>query len=832
MGFKRPGWPDSPYKGLGFYTEEDAPLFAGRDEDVVMGARALADWNNRLLLLHGSTGCGKSSFLRAGLIPYLERRGAGMAFARDGDTAASRILSIISTAEPLSKLASAIYTFCDRAPIVQTPAGPEILNLRKALPDLDEHDLGAFLRNYANSPDILSVLERLSGLMPKTLVLIIDQGEQVLTVDTSDRGDLAREQFFEFLSNFLDAQFDIKLLIALRTEYLGRFAARLRRGLRGPGVTYLFLNELSDGQIKEAIARPTSRQNFNSLGSPYDHYGFSFESGVIDAIIEQLSGVSGSKLPAVQILCTALYERVEGRVGNRTVSFGDLAEVGGVEGSLGEFLDNRLFACGTNAGLAPVVCAAEVDRWKGILHRLARLQPDGTVTTDLLPETVLIEHLQGTRLNIISTLQTLLAVQLLRDVNVIEKTTGRVVRCFALGHDTLGLVLHNWKFRHDQQTPFAPVRFDEDDTDEEHYVPGRDIALCLSGGGYRSILFSVGAIWRLNELGLLPLIGRVSAVSGGAVVAALLGAQWSRLDFGPDGVARNFRASLVEPLRQFVGRTSESMWSIFFSMLLPRLGSQQNLKMTNRLDLLYANATLQDLPNEPVVVFSATNLQTGSLFRFSKSYLGDYLLGKVRRPDLRLSRVVAASGSFPSMSRPITLKFRSQEWDASQSRQPDAFREEIDLGDGMLANHLGLEGAWKQHQTILVCDGATKMEPKAKTDTPSALLGIVRVVNVLGLQLHDLFERQIREAFASGQKRGAYWSIRSQIADYGLNDCVPVDQSRATELSQVPPRFIKMDLSMQERLINWGYAICDAAIRKQLGAREGTAPKFPYERGV
>jgi hypothetical protein len=60
-------WPTLPYKGLGYYAEEDASLFAGRDKDVVVCAAKLAEWKIRLLLLHGSTGCGKSSFLRAGL---------------------------------------------------------------------------------------------------------------------------------------------------------------------------------------------------------------------------------------------------------------------------------------------------------------------------------------------------------------------------------------------------------------------------------------------------------------------------------------------------------------------------------------------------------------------------------------------------------------------------------------------------------------------------------------------------------------------------------------------------------------------------------------------
>ena len=42
------------------------------------------------------------------------------------------------------------------------------------------------------------------------------------------------------------------------------------------------------------------------------------------------------------------------------------------------------------------------------------------------------------------------------------------------------------------------------------------VALCLSGGGYRAMLFHVGAIWRLNEFGCLPTLERVSSWTSAA----------------------------------------------------------------------------------------------------------------------------------------------------------------------------------------------------------------------------------------------------------------------------------------------------------------------------
>src|SRR6266699_2742085 len=74
-----------------------------------------------------------------------------------------------------------------------------------------------------------------------------------------------------------------------------------------------------------------------------------------------------------------------------------------------------------------------------------------------------------------------------------------------------------------------PVRFIETDDPLAHPRPG--VALCLSGGGYRAMLFHLGALWRLNELAYLPQLTRISSVSGGSITAGVLGHRWGRLAF-------------------------------------------------------------------------------------------------------------------------------------------------------------------------------------------------------------------------------------------------------------------------------------------------------------
>src|SRR5262245_53785101 len=75
--------------------------------------------------------------------------------------------------------------------------------------------------------------------------------------------------------------------------------------------------------------------------------------------------------------------------------------------------------------------------------------------------------------------------------------------------------------------------------------PQAGIALCLSGGGYRAMLFHVGALWRFAELGYLKKLDRISSVSGGSITAAVLGLKWSALGFDTAGVPAHFTTAVV-----------------------------------------------------------------------------------------------------------------------------------------------------------------------------------------------------------------------------------------------------------------------------------------------
>src|SRR6476659_8029840 len=80
--------------------------------------------------------------------------------------------------------------------------------------------------------------------------------------------------------------------------------------------------------------------------------------------------------------------------------------------------------------------------------------------------------------------------------------------------------------------------------------PEEGLALCLSGGGYRAMVYHVGVVWRLNEVGLLPQLDRISSVSGGSITSGVLAANWKELEFGEAGVATNLEDKFVTPVRR------------------------------------------------------------------------------------------------------------------------------------------------------------------------------------------------------------------------------------------------------------------------------------------
>lgn len=355
-------------------------------------------------------------------------------------------------------------------------------------------------------------------------------------------------------------------------------------------------------------------------------------------------------------------------------------------------------------------------------------------------------------------------------------------------------------------------------------------ALCLSGGGYRAMVFHVGVLWRLYETGLLRNIKRISSVSGGSITAGFLALKWRELSFKPNTIDSDFVPKFVAPLRAFAGVTIDAE-SVILGALLP--GSIGDRIASAYDEHLFHGKTLQDMPDEPRFVINATNVQSGVLWRFMKPYMRDYRVGKVSRPKVPLAQAVAASSAFPPVLSPFELRLEDTDFEpkTGMDLQRPPFTTRVILSDGGVYDNLGLETVWKRHQTVFVSDAGGQIEAEEKPETDWARHSY-RVLNLIDNQVRALRKRQVIDSFKSNARKGAYWGIRTDIADYELPDALDCPLERTTQLANIPTRLKGLDDSAQERLINWGYAVCDAALRAHVDPAL-PKPAFPYPaRGV
>jgi NTE family protein len=357
-------------------------------------------------------------------------------------------------------------------------------------------------------------------------------------------------------------------------------------------------------------------------------------------------------------------------------------------------------------------------------------------------------------------------------------------------------------------------------------APEPGIALCLSGGGYRAMLFHAGAFLRLGEAQLLPEIKRFSSVSGGSIAAASLALAWPRLEDEGFSFAA-IRTHVVDRLREQAGRSVD--WrAVVGGLLIPRRTASDGVARGYR--KLLGDATLQDLPDEsPRFVFNATNLQSTALFRFCKAYAWDYRVGRVDSPELPLRVVVAASSAFPPFLSPATVPLTPADFvpGSGSGLEADEYRRTPVLSDGGVYDNLGLETAWKRYATVLVSDGGGKTLPRTRIarSWPSHTYRILMTVDN---QVRSLRKRALIASFRSGQRAGAYWGVRTHIDDYGLERILPCPAPQTAALAATPTRLGKLSPVVQERLVNWGYAACDAALRAHILPSLDPPEAFPY----
>jgi tetratricopeptide (TPR) repeat protein len=286
---------DPPFQGLQYFDESDAERFFGREELTarIVGRLGRAPF----LAVIGASGSGKSSVVRAGVIPAL-RRGARLA---DGglppsDSPKWSMVTFSPTAHPLDALAAALLPEADQV--------AAMTDLRQGL----SLDPGALPR---------AVSQLLARRKSPHLLLFVDQFEELFTLC---RKPDEREAF---IASLLAAappgeSGQLSLLIALRADYYAQVAQneRLREAV---SQSQEFIGAMSRAELVRAIDRPLAQGNWQ------------IQQGLIEVILDDIGYEPG----ALPLLSHALHETWLRRRG-RTLTLSGYTEAGGVRGAVAQ----------------------------------------------------------------------------------------------------------------------------------------------------------------------------------------------------------------------------------------------------------------------------------------------------------------------------------------------------------------------------------------------------------------------------------------------------------------------------------------------------------------
>ena len=337
------------------------------------------------------------------------------------------------------------------------------------------------------------------------------------------------------------------------------------------------------------------------------------------------------------------------------------------------------------------------------------------------------------------------------------------------------------------------------------------IGLCLSGGGYRAALFHLGAVRRLNELGILAKLKTISSVSGGSIVSAHLAA---RLPWPLTGPVPDWESRVAAPFRRFTSTNIRT--PALVASLLPWktgagvLAGQYGKRLTG--------LKLADLPDTPRFVFCATDLAFGTNWVFEKDRIGDYEAGHgPPPPEYAVALAAGASSCFPPMFKPLRLHLdpaRLTGGSFPRGAERDERMRGLALSDGGVYDNLGLEPVWKEHAIVLSSDGGALFGTCSDT---GLIWEVKRYLAIPENQALAVRRRWLMASFIGGIMEGTYWGIGAATSSYGGSS------GYSKELASEVIAGIRTDLdsfSDAEAAVleNHGYLLADAAVKQHVPA--------------
>ena len=281
---------NSPYKGLNTFDSSDKDLFFGRDNFIKTLEDELEQTN--LILLLGASGSGKSSVVRAGLIPKLD--------------------------EKYRNVLKKLIFIPDKDPFLSFHGGLQGAKFKQA--DIE-------IAREVKAETLIKVVRNLKQ-QDEFWFIFIDQFEELFTISDENKCREFIDGLMKLSQDKLpNVNNNLKIMATMRADFLERLSD-FPRLVKATQKYRPMIVEMQRNELRSAIVKPAT------------HHGVSFEDGLVDRIIDEIDGQAGY-LPLLQYTLNLLWkeEAKTGSIDDQVLKISTYEKLGGVKGALQKHVD-------------------------------------------------------------------------------------------------------------------------------------------------------------------------------------------------------------------------------------------------------------------------------------------------------------------------------------------------------------------------------------------------------------------------------------------------------------------------------------------------------------
>lgn len=303
----------------------------------------------------------------------------------------------------------------------------------------------------------------------------------------------------------------------------------------------------------------------------------------------------------------------------------------------------------------------------------------------------------------------------------------------------------------------------------------KSIALALSGGGVRAMVFHMGVLKALAERNLLEKISRISTVSGGSLLLGLI-LQENQLKWP---TSMEYLEVVYPSLREklctrsiMLGALKQLLYPWNWKYFLSRANA-----VAKTLEKDWGvTACISDLPSAPEVSINGTPAENGVRFRFKQDSIGDYLIGYASPRSYKLANAMAISAAFPGGIGPLVLDTTEYDWrkwkpNGDGEIIPPLFSK-LHLYDGGVYDNLGLEPYFDSGTLKAKFDDIYIITSDAGAPLKSGFslwalspFRLIRVLDIISNQARALRVRAFSTYVKKNKHNGAYIYINTPLID-------------------------------------------------------------------